>query len=213
MNKPSLFSWRRIFGIFLSGLFAMLPIVVTLAVVMWLVGVAEQSLGGLLRTFLPSHAYLPGMGLLLSLGFIFVVGLLTHAIFFRQVLDWFEVLIDRIPLVKTVFHAVKDLTGFMSRAREGKKKFGQVVLVKAPDFPIRMIGFVTVDDLAELDLPGTDGEQVAVYLPMSYQIGGYTVLLPRDYLTPVDMGVEEAMRLVITAGLSRGDDNKHKPGA
>ena len=61
---------------------------------------------------------------------------------------------------------------------------------------------VTIEDLNAAGLAQGDDE-VAVYLPMSYQIGGYTLLLPRRCLTPLEMGFEDAMRFVITAGLSR----------
>lgn len=212
MIKSQVPFWRRMVGTFLSGLFVLLPIVVTFAIVVWLIGVAETALGGFLRFLVPSDAYLPGMGLVTALGLVFLVGLLTQAIFFRKIIGWFEHLIERIPMVKTVFSAVKDLTGFIARAGDSKKKMGQVVLIQIPNLPIRLLGFVTVDDLASVGLPKTvsdaDEDTVAVYLPMSYQIGGYTMLLPRSYLTPLDMGMEEAMRFVITAGLSRSDDDK-----
>jgi uncharacterized membrane protein len=210
MNPPfkkplsQFFDWRRLTRTFLSGLFVLLPIMVTLAIVMWLIGIAETVLGAFIRVLLPSNAYLPGMGLVVSLVLIFVVGVAMQAIFFRELMKWVEDQLERIPLIKTVYSAVKDLTGFFSRAGSGAKRFGQVVQVQIPGVPIRMLGFVTLDDLHGVGLAGTDGEEsVAVYLPMSYQIGGYTVLLPRSYLTPVDMGMEEAMRFLITAGLSR----------
>ncbi len=215
MNTSRVPIWRRMVGTFLSGLFVLLPIVVTFAIVVWLIGVAETALGGFLRFLVPSDAYLPGMGLVTALGLIFLVGLLTQAIFFRKIIGWFEHLIERIPMVKTVFSAVKDLTGFIARTGDSKKKLGQVVLIQVPNLPIRLLGFVTLDDLASVGLPPTasdaDEDTVAVYLPMSYQIGGYTMLLPRSYLTPLDMGMEEAMRFVITAGLSHSDDNKKHP--
>jgi len=208
-KKPLLkfLDWRRLARTFLTGLFVLLPIMVTLAIVMWLIGIAETVLGGFIRVLLPSNAYLPGMGLILSLLVVFLVGVAMQAIFFREVINWVEEQLERIPLIKTVYSAVKDLTGFFSRAGSGSRRFGQVVQVQYPGTPIRMIGFVTLEDLESVGLGGSEGDEaVAVYLPMSYQIGGYTVLLPRRYLTPVDMGMEEAMRFLITAGLSRSPE-------
>lgn len=199
--------WRKLTRTFLSGLFVLLPIMVTLAVVLWIIGVAEGVLGSFIRVILPSNAYLPGMGLVVSLVLILIVGLLTQAIFFRELINWLEDQLERIPLIKTVYSAVKDLTGFFSRAGGGAKRFGQVVSIQIPGVPIRMIGFVTLEDLKGVGLAPASGEDtVAVYLPMSYQIGGYTILLPRSYLTTLDMGMEEAMRFLITAGLSRAAD-------
>jgi uncharacterized membrane protein len=102
-----------------------------------------------------------------------------------------------------VYGAVRDLTGFLSK-KDGRR-FDKVVLVQVPNVPIRLLGFVTVEDLASIGLAQGD-DSVAVYLPMSYQIGGYTVLLPASYLQPLDMSMEEAMRFLITAGLSRSEE-------
>ena len=205
----NLTDWRRLTRTFLTGLFVLLPIMVTLAIVMWIIGIAETVLGGFIRVLLPSNLYLPGMGLIVSLVLILVVGLLMQAIFFRELINWLEEQLERIPLIKTVYSAVKDLTGFFSRAGSGAKRFGQVVQIQIPGMPVRMLGFVTLEDLGSVGLAAASGEEtVAVYLPMSYQIGGYTLLLPRSYLTPIDMGMEEAMRFLITAGMSRSTDTE-----
>nr|WP_199720517.1 DUF502 domain-containing protein [Stagnimonas aquatica] len=194
---------RRLAGTFFTGLLAVLPILITVAVVMWLFQAAESVLGGLLGVLLPNSLYLPGMGLLLAIVLIFLVGAGMQGLFVRQFLGWVEDAINRIPLIKTVYGAVRDLTGLMSN--KNGRKFSQVVVVQMPNLPLRLVGFVTIEDLASLGLANGEDE-VAVYLPMSYQIGGYTLLLPRRYLTPLDMGFEEAMRFVITAGLSRPND-------
>ena len=208
----NLANWRRLTRTFLTGLFVLLPIMVTFAIVLWIIGIAETVLGGFIRVLLPGDAYLPGMGLIVSLVLIFVVGLLMQAIFFRELINWLEDQLERIPLIKTVYSAVKDLTGFFSRAGSGAKRFGQVVLIQVPGMPVRMLGFVTLEDLSSVGLAPSSGEEaVAVYMPMSYQIGGYTLLLPRSYLTPLDMGMEEAMRFLITAGMSRSPDHAPKP--
>ncbi len=191
---------RRLAGTFFTGLIAVLPILVTVALVMWLIGAAEAVLGGMLGVLLPSSLYLPGMGLLLAIGLIFVVGLGLQGVMFKQGMLWLEDAINRIPLIKTVYGAVRDLTGLMNN--KGERRFNQVVTIALPNVPIRLVGFITVESLTAAQIPGGPDE-VAVYLPMSYQIGGYTLLLPRSYLTPVDMSFEDAMRFVITAGISR----------
>lgn len=199
---------RKFAGIFLAGLLAILPILVTIAVVMWLVGTAEAVLGGLASVLLPSKLYLPGMGLLLAILLIFLVGLGMQGVFMRQFLRWIEEALNRIPLIKTVYGAVRDLTDMLSNKNE--RRFSQVVMVQLPNLPMRLVGFVTIEDLNAAGLGGEDDE-VAVYMPMSYQIGGYTLLLSRRFLTPLDMGFEEAMRFVITAGLSRPGHDHEAP--
>lgn len=194
----------KLAGIFLTGLLALLPIFITVAVLLWLLQVAESVLGGLLGILLPRSLYLPGMGIVLAIALILVVGAGMQGLFVRQFLGWVEEAINRIPLVKTVYGAVRDLTSLMSN--KSGRKFSQVVTVQLPNLPMRLVGFVTIEDLSSIGLGGS-ADEVAVYLPMSYQIGGYTLLLPRRYLTPVDMSFEEAMRFVITAGVSRPGDS------
>ncbi len=201
---------RRITRTFITGLAAVLPVLVTFALVMWMIGAAETMLGGLLRVLLPGESYRPGMGLVFTVVLIFVTGMLMQAIFFRELVKWLEEQLERIPLIKTVYGAVRDLTGFFSKSE--KSRFGQVVMVSLPNLPFRLLGFVTVDDLAAVGLSDTP-DTVAVYLPMSYQIGGYTILLPRNCLVPVDMSFEDAMRFLITAGLSRSSEAAHAPDA
>ena len=160
---------RRLSSTFLAGLLAVLPIMITAAVVMWLIGAAESLLGGLLNAVLPGPLYLPGMGLILAVLLIFLVGIGVRGVVFRQVLAWIEAAMNRIPLVKTVYGAVRDLTGLMSG--DSNRRFSQVVTVQLPNMPIRLVGFVTVEDLAGSPMAG-EQDEVAVYLPMSYQIGG-----------------------------------------
>jgi uncharacterized membrane protein len=194
---------RSLLHTFFSGLAVVLPIIVTIAVLMWLVGTAESVLGGMLQILLPSSLYFRGMGLIAGVMVILAAGFLTRAIFFRQAMNWVEVQMYRIPGVKTVYGAVRDLTNFLSKSDENR--FSKVVLVSLPNLPLKLVGFVTVEDFSRLPFAVGDND-VAVYMPMSYQIGGYTALMPRECITPVDMTLEEAMRFVVTAGMSRREE-------
>jgi uncharacterized membrane protein len=191
---------RRLARTFLSGLAVVLPIVVTFAVLAWVATTAEAVLGAVVRVLLPDGAYPRGLGVVLALGLIFGVGVLMEAVYFRRLMGWLEEVLNRIPLVKTVYGAVRDLMSLFSKA--GTRRFSKVVMVKFPGIEARLVGFVTIEDFAGLAIEAGPGE-VAVYLPMSYTIGGYTVFLPRACLTPLDMSLEDAMRFVVTAGMSR----------
>ena len=190
----------RLARTFLSGLAVVLPIVITIAVLVWLVDTTEAMLGAVVSVVLPGDAYPRGFGIVLALALIFGVGVLMEAVYFRRLVGWLEELLNRIPLVKTVYGAVRDLMSLFSKA--GARRFSKVVMVKFPGIEARLVGFVTIEDFAGLAVPAGPGE-VAVYLPMSYTIGGYTVLVPRECLTPLDMSLEDAMRFVVTAGMSR----------
>ena len=121
----------------------------------------------------------------------------VNAYVVRRVITFSESLILRIPVVKTVYSAVRDLTGLMKVGEKGGE-LQRVVMVQFG--PGKVIGFVTQEN-ATLPGLGTDEELVAVYMPMSYQIGGYTLYLPRDRIEPTDLTVEAAMRIVLTGGI------------
>lgn len=161
-------SWRKFSRTFFTGLLAVLPIMVTFAVILWLIGAADTFFGGFVRWLMPNAGSWPGAGLLMSLVLIFIIGLLMQAVFFREFIKWIEDQLERVPLIKTVYSAVRDLTGFFSKKDDSA--FGKVVMVNLPNLPFRMLGFITVEDLTKFGL-ADDHDQVAVYLPMSYQIG------------------------------------------
>lgn len=183
--------------IVLKGLLTVLPITLTLYFVYWLGVTAEALLSGPIKFLLPAEFYRPGMGLVAGLLLLIAVGLLVNAYIVRRVFELGEALLLRVPVVKTVFAALRDLTGLMRVGQTG----GELQRVVMIEFgPGRVIGFVTQEN-ATLPGIGSDASLVAVYLPMSYQIGGYTVYLPRDRIIPTDLSVEAAMRIVLTGGL------------
>ena len=108
-----------------------------------------------------------------------------------------EELLLRVPVVKTVYSAIRDMTRLVNT----EKKKGDLDRVVTLDFGFgKLIGFVTQEHANTLGIGGGD-DLVAVYLPMSYQIGGYTVYLPRSRLTETELSVEQAMRIVLTGGV------------
>jgi uncharacterized membrane protein len=185
--------------IFLTGLLTVLPVLATLYLVLWLIAAMEQFFGAQLKWLMPDDYYRTGMGLLLALLVIFGVGLLTQALLFRRVFGWGEKLLERIPLVRSVYTALRDLFGLVANGQDADAL--QVVSVTLPGTNMRVLGFVSRADFADLPAGiGKEGE-IAVYLPMSYQIGGYTLFMPRDQAVPVDMSREDAMKFILTAGL------------
>ena len=187
--------------LFLKGLAVVIPISLTLAILWWLAREAEQILGGLLQSFLPEGWYIPGMGVISAVAITILVGLLTHVILFQKLFAIGDTLLNRLPLVKTIYSALKDFIGYLSP--DSQMALSKVVLVKVPGQEFEQLGFVMREDFSRLPLQLTVDEPIAVYLPMSYQIGGYTLFLPRSCLTPVDMSFEEGMKLVITGAISR----------
>lgn len=193
----------------LRGLMAMLPALLTLYILYWLVWSGETILGSMLRVLLPEGWYIPGLGLVTGLIAIFLFGLALNAFLMRRIVSLVEAALNRIPLVKTLYGSTKDFIGFFAAAKD--REFNQVVTVELEfgGTPMRLVGFVTRADFS--DLPegiGKEGD-IAVYLPLSYQIGGYTMIVPRKAVTPINISTHRAMGFVLTGGISTEKGGGH----
>ena len=192
--------------IFLTGVLTVLPVLATVYLLIWLFTTAESFLGKPLQWLIPEGFYRAGMGLVAGVLVIFVVGVLMRAYIVRRLFQITEKILLQLPLIKTIYAALRDFFGLF--AGQEDQAALQVVTVSIPGSDMRLMGFVTREQFSDMPAGlGADGD-VAVYLPMSYQIGGYTVFMPRSRITPVDMSREQAMRFVLTAGLqTKPEDN------
>ena len=191
---------------FMTGLVTVLPIVVTLYLLYWFADISESILGQIIRLFIPDHIYHPGMGLAAGILIVFLVGMLMNAGIIRKWFALSEHLLYRTPVVKSLYGSVREFFEFFSHPRD--KEFLEVVFVPFGDKDIWRLGFVTKTDMNRVVGQPSDEELLAVYLPLSYQIGGLTLILPRSRVRPVTIPVEEAWRLVLTAGVAVAPDTE-----
>jgi len=189
--------FKSISKILITGFITLLPVVLTIYLLYWLAVSSEQVMGNALKFLLPNAVYFPGMGMIAGLVVVFIVGLMMNAYMVRQLFALGEQLLYRLPLIKTVYRAFRDFFNFFSPKKE---QFGQVVAVSVNG--MELVGFVTQENPQRLPESFRDRDSVLVYLPMSYMVGGYTVLIPRSDLRPLKMSMEEAMRFVLTAGIT-----------
>ncbi len=193
---------------FLRGLFTLLPLLLSIYVFFWFLNWVEGFSKRALLVFWPEFLYVPGMGFLIVFVLIFGFGVLVDRPLTKGLFNLVEVFIQEIPVVKTVYSAIKDFAEYL-KPGSGKRP-NQVVVVKFPDSAVEMIGLVTRDSLRDLPEALSKDDRVAVYFPMSYQFGGYTVFVPRAWLAPTNLGVEAALRSIITAWMP-GQDKKLEP--
>jgi uncharacterized membrane protein len=187
---------KQIGSILLKGLVTILPIGLTVYFVYWL-GITTESLLSKPIKFVFGDNYWPGMGLVTGFVILFLVGLAVNAFVVRRVLGLGEDLLLRVPVVKTVYSAIRDMTRLVNT----DKKKGDLDRVVTLEYgPGKLIGFVTQEHASTLGIGGGE-DMVAVYLPMSYQIGGYTLYVSRSKLHETDLTVEQAMRIVLTGGV------------
>ena len=184
----------------LTGLITILPVVVTIYLLYWFVISAEAVLGDLIRIWLPEDLYRPGMGVVAGLAVAFAIGLLMHAYIVQRLFEMGESLLYQTPVIKSIYPALRDFLNYFSP--DAKKEFDQVVSVTLGNTGMQVIGFVTRADIDNLPEDFRAEDSVLVYLPLSYMIGGYAVLMPRSTIQPLDMNMEEAMRFTLTAGVT-----------
>ncbi|MFA5252722.1 MAG: DUF502 domain-containing protein [Phycisphaerae bacterium] len=192
---------KKISKYFIQGLMALLPIVLTSYIIYWLVKTAETLLGSVIKFIFPDKLYLPGMGVVAGLLIVLGFGVLLNLWLFRRLFEAGERLLEKVPFIKYLYNSFKDLADFFDTAK--KKNFNKVVMVDLlNNKDVGLIGFITRENFKDLPENIGDKDKVAVYLPMSYQVGGFTVIVPKSRTTIVDMNIEEAMRFALTAGLS-----------
>lgn len=183
----------------LTGLIVILPVLLTLYLLYWFVVSTEAILGDLIHFLLPNTLYWPGLGVLAGLVLVFFIGLLMHVYVFQRLFSTAQQLLYHTPLVNSVYRAINDFFHYFSASKE--KDFEHVVAVNL-DNGMQLVGFVTQALPENLPEGLGDEDSILVYLPLSYMIGGYAVLMPRKAVKKLDMSMEEAMRFTLTAGVT-----------
>jgi uncharacterized membrane protein len=184
--------------IFFRGLITLMPIALTIYILYTGLVIVENALGSVIKDYIPpGYYYVPGIGFILTIFVIFLFGLLLNTIVIKSLLSALEKTLGNVPLIKTIYSPLKDLMNLFSKKDHGQIK--SVVFVQFSENSPRALGLVTretFDDLAGIKAH-SEG-RVAVFFPLSYGLGGFTFLVPKKALIPVDIPIERAMTLAIT---------------
>lgn len=182
---------KKFINYFLQGLLYIVPITVTLYVVVW----AFQKIDGILPF------QFPGLGLIVIISLITIIGFLGSAVITSPINAFFQNLLKRAPLLKTIYSSVKDL---MNTFVGNKKGFSEPVLVKVyENSTIERIGFITNEDVESLNIAKG---KVLVYMPHSYAISGQLFVVEKKNLTPIDKSSAEIMKLIVSGGVTEIDN-------
>jgi uncharacterized membrane protein len=192
---------KKIMLLVVQGLLAVVPITLTVYALYWLVTTVELAL----TPIIPTQWYFPGMGVVTGIVLLFLAGLLVNAYVIKVLLRWGERVFERIPLVKTFYGAIQDAVNLINVGKQ--QKMQSVVSVQISD-SIHLIGFITNAEGGKTLF--NDDQKLGVYVPLSYQIGGYTLYIDRSKVTPLDIDVESAMRIALTGGSQSKNENSFK---
>lgn len=182
---------KKIINYFLQGLLYIVPIYVTFYVMFW----TFKKIDGLLPF------KFPGLGVIVIIALVTFIGFIGTSIIATPINAFFSKMLNKAPLLKTIYSSVKDL---MSTFVGNKKGFKQAVFVRLFDnSTIERIGFITNEDLSSLNI---NKGRVLVYIPHSYNFSGNLFAVERKYITPINAPSSEVMKLIVSGGVS--DFNK-----
>ena len=189
--------------IFFKGVLGVLPLTLSLYFIFWFFTNMENLFDGYLLKVLPGVVRFPGVGVASGFLLIFGIGLLLSTPFFANIHKLILKPIRNIPLVKSVYGAIEDLMSYFAPSDE--KDLSKVVKVNLPGQAFELVGLLTQDQLDKIDGIAFSHDKVAVFIPMSYALGGYTIFVPKCCLVVTDMKVEQAMKLALTSWMKKNN--------
>lgn len=191
---------KRLTAYFVNGIITIVPIGLVLYVVVQVFEFLDNLLGRYLREKIP---YIPGIGLLLTLALITLTGWLATQYFSRSLIELIDRMLNRIPIVKSLYSIIKEtIQSFFGE----KRSFSKVALIRIPGTSLRVMGFITSEELGKMAENLSD--HMAVYVPQSFQVAGMTVIVPKEDVEIIDISPEEAMRFILSAGVSGNDGTR-----
>jgi uncharacterized membrane protein len=188
---------HRIRRYFITGLLVVTPLWGTYLILRALF----VSLEGVLGNLLAEHTkfYIPGLGIVVLAGLLLLVGMLATNIFGRKLVEAWESLLKRVPVVKTVYQVLKAVVDTFSI--HNREQFSRVVLVEFPRKGQYSIAFVTGITKGEIQQI-TPERLINVYVPTTPNpTSGYFLFVPENEIIPLSMSVEDGMKMIISGGM------------
>jgi uncharacterized membrane protein len=186
---------------FITGLLVLVPLIITVWVLSTLINTLDQSLLLLPEAWRPKAYFgleIPGLGALLTLLIIFITGVIATNIFGQQLILLWEALLSRVPVVKSIYSSVKQVSDTLFS--DSGNAFRKAVLVQYPREGSWTIAFIT-------GAPGADvsshlqGEYVSVYVPTTPNpTSGFFLMLPKADVIEIEMSVDQALKYIISMG-------------
>jgi uncharacterized membrane protein len=195
---------KKLKRIFLTGLAVVIPAGLTIYILSFIIGMMDSLLRVIPLDYQPDkwlNFHIPGLGVIVTVLLIFVCGLVTTSFIGNRIVGYGERIVGKIPFVRSIYQAIKRIADslFMDRAQSFKK----VVIVEYPRCGVYSIGFITGTPNGEIQHHlGQKQPCVGIYLPCALTpTTGVFVMVPQDQAIEINMTVEEAFTLIISAGI------------
>ncbi|HEV2613664.1 MAG TPA: DUF502 domain-containing protein [Gammaproteobacteria bacterium] len=186
--------WAFIRKALIGGLLVWLPIIATLWIIEFIVGLMDRTLA-----FLPEQYQIPGLGLVIAVCILLATGILVGNFVGRKFIAAWEYLLDRIPLVRSIYSAIKQV--LQTVLVPSGQSFRQVMLVRFPHQDSWTVAFLVGPALKEVN-ELLNQDLITVYVPTTPNpTSGYIMLLKKEDTRELNMSVEEALKYVISLGV------------
>ena len=186
----------------IAGLLVWLPLAATIAIIKLVIDLLDNTLLLLPPEYRPEALFgfsIPGFGLILALGVLVLTGALAANLLGRKLVEIWEGILSRIPIVRNIYNAVKQISATVLTS--SGKSFRKVVMVEYPRKGIWSIGFLTNEDV-QMDTEKTAPELIAAFLPTTPNpTSGFILLFPKEDIIELEMTVEEGFKFIISMGV------------
>lgn len=201
---PKLTLLQRLRGDFLTGLVVVLPVFLTIYLLWAVIGLIDAKVVPLVPArYNPQNVFgrnIFGFGVVVFLIFTTAVGALTKGFFGRRLLHMGEGLVERMPVVRSVYNGLKQI--FETMLSQTGSSFQKACLIEYPRKGLFAVAFISTDTRGEIPLKAGEPEMVSVFLPTTPNpTSGFLLFVPRRDVIPLDMSIEDSAKLIVSAGL------------
>lgn len=186
----------------LTGLIVLIPLILTLWVIFSLAHFLDKIIVFLPYEFQPSQLFgfdIPGLGIILTIAIIFFVGLVSNNFFGKSLINFYEIILDKLPFVKSIYGGIKQVSDTL--LSNSSTAFSKAVLIEFPDSKNYTFAFIT-GETDERISKILKGKYVNVYVPTTPNpTSGYTLMVPRNKVVDIDVSVDQALKYVISMGV------------
>ncbi len=197
--------FARLRNYFITGIVVLIPIGLTLYLTKFTIEVSSRILPKELNPNFYLPFKIPGLEIIVTILFITIIGGLSLSFIGKKVLQIFNDLLKKIPILRTIYSAVGQLTETLAPSKRSNKK--SVVLIEYPRKGIWAVGFATKENKGEISKK-TDSELINVFVPTTPNpTSGFLLMIPKNEIKYLDMSFEEASRFIVSAGTSENKKN------
>ena len=186
----------------IAGLLVWLPFAATIVIVKFLIDLMDKTVLLLPPEWQPANLLgfsIPGFGVIIALSILLLTGMLAANLFGRRFVEMWERILNRIPLVRSIYSSVKQISSTIFDP--SGKSFRKVVLLEYPRKGLWSIGFLTNDSMGD-ELCSVDDTLVSVFIPTTPNpTSGFIIMTRKDEITELNMNVEDAFKFVISMGV------------